>query len=861
MKNNKFLFLVILASVGCSKSKNYPTLLSQLEKKSFVEEQVVSREVAAAPVEQCLKDRFTVDMLKAEVNELEKKFSSGTKVTGKWKHLNLADLPIPQANFLTKYGNQLGDLNNPNAYDYSHCSDVPCVFNTIYEKPDNQAGYVHYLWYLRMGHLLGASNKVHGSISQTKPGVYNGKNFSVSAFLYRDNEIFAYWRLMKMLKAPHTELGNLKEIFRVPQGEFFDTDKNQSYGGSHTCGLAYSTGYVIMQDLCLGVNSNWEGGSFYDSVLHELTHQVDYHQGRAKGETYRSDDQDYLEVSKFNLKEYKDANGATIRQWEHRPGIKLVTNYAGTSPAENFAETIANYRVQGTLTKSMVTPEHYAYTGKNYYLSKDFDKKNMIDGWLISEGPLLNQLIFKAVGECSNTSKPTASTYFNKTDFEIVVLPSMLNCLGSKIPDISRDVRIKLKANEMEGCQILAEYNIRTEWEPSLKPAIIKIANKYLKQLQTDKAYFARVQKFIENIPNRDMANEAYLTCLDKPTEEQCYNESVKKLALANLIPLNLPESQIEDLAELYLNGHPIEGTRAYLLSYYKSFVLSHGEQIEQDAADMYAKCLSAPLNDDVPPSGRHFSIGDGYMVSSIYNCLNTEFPDTAKLIVRNLAVGDMKVQHPKEEVILFEQVVPELKKSLEMIYNKKRAAEAIEVAAFIESDAGKVRTGIVSDFSWVKDVLSSEKIQKDCRKQALDLINFELKYQTRGDAFGALADSSCSSITESSQYNTWLDDSKSEFASKSVSGLEKSIVEFATVKAASCLTQYPIDTNLNRIKFKKDREACLVDAWPAIEANALKEFEKDPIVVKFHVDVEAVKSQLEANRRRLQIRVFKENF
>ena len=861
MKNNKFLFLVLLASVGCSKSKDYPTLFSQLEKKSVIDEQVVAREVAAAPVEQCLKDRFTVDMLKAEVKELEKKFSSGTKVTGKWKHLNLADLPIPQANFLSKYGNQLGDLNNPDAYDYSHCSDVPCVFNTIYEKPDNQAGYVHYLWYLRMGHLLGASNKVHGATSQTKPGVYNGKNFAVSAYLYRDREIFAYWRLMKMLKAPHTELGDLKEIFRVPQGEYFDSDKNKSPTGSHTCGLAYSTGYVIMQDLCMTVDSNWEGGSFYDSVLHELTHQVDYHQGRKKGEAYRSDDQDYLDVSKFYLKEYKDAKGETVRQWDHKPGIKLVTSYAGTSPAENFAETIANYRVEGTLTKSMVTDEHYTYTGKNYFFSKDFEKKNMINGWLLSEGPLLNQLIFKAVGECSNSSKVTASTYFKKTDFDIVVLPSMLNCLGSKIPDISRDVRIKLKANEMEGCQILTEYNIRTEWEPALKPAIVKIANKYLKELQTDKAYFARVQKFIDNIPKRDMANEAFLSCLDKATEDQCYKESVTKLALANLETLNLPESQTQDLAELYLNGHPIEDTRAYLLSYYKSFVLSHGEQIEQDASDMYAKCLSAPLNDDVPPSGRHFSIGDGYMVSSIYNCINTDFPETAKLIVRNLAVGEMKVQHPKEEVILYEQVVPELKKSLEMIYNKKRAAEAKEVAAFIASDEGKIRNSVVNDFSWVKDVLSTEKIQKDCRKQALDSISFELKYQTRGDAFGALADTACNSITESSQYTKWLDDSKSDFAAKSVSGLEKTIVEIATAKAATCLTQFPVDTNLNRIKFKKEREACLVDAWPSIEASALKEFEKDPIVVKFHVDVEAVKSQLEGNRRRLQIRVIKENF
>lgn len=832
----------------------------------MVQDQVVSRDVAAGPEELCLKDRFTTDMLKAEVLELEKKFSSGTKVTGKWKHLNLADLPIPQANFLNKFGNNLGDLNNPDAYDYSACSDVPCVINTIYGKPNNQAGYVHYLWYLRMGHLLGASNKVYGALAPAKPGLYNGKIFPVSAYLYREKEIYAFWRLMKMLKAPHTTLGELKEIFRVPQGESFDftveeRKKGGGSGGGETCGLAYSNGWIILQDLCLTVYDSWEDGNFYDSVLHEITHQVDYHEGRKKGETYRSDDADYLAVSKFELKEYKDANGVTVRQWQHKPGIKLVTSYAGTSPAENFAETIAHFRTNGTVAKTMITPEHWDFTSKNYFFDKNFEKRNLINGWLETEGGLLSQLVFKAVGECSASSKPTASTYFKKTDFDIVVVPSMLNCLGTKMADLSRDVRIKIKGNELDGCQVLSDYNVRTEWEPALKPVVVKLAQKYLKELQSDKAYFARVQKFIEAIPNRDMANEAFLGCFDKATEEKCYEESVQRIALVELDKLNLPESQNRDLAELYLASHPVEDTRSYLTSYYQSFVSSHGEQIEQDAADLYAKCLALPVSDDAPPSGKHFSIGEGYMVSSIYNCINSEFPDTAKLIVRNLAVGDMKVQHPKEEVLLYEQVVPLLKGSLEAIYQKKKAVEAKAVTKFISDDEGGLRESILGDFSWVKDVLSTEKITKDCRKEALGKISFELRYQTRGDAFGALADSACKSVTESSQYNSWLENSKSVFASKSVEGLEKTVVELANVKAKACLVQFPVDTNLNRIKFKKEREACLVDAWPSIEASALKQFESDPIVVKFHIDVEAVKTQLDGNRRRLQLRVIKENF
>lgn len=864
MKNNKYLFLVLLAMAGCSKSKDYPTLLTQLEKRSVNDEQIVSREIAADPVEQCLSDKFSTDVVKAEVKELEKKFASGTKVTGKWKHLNLADLPIPQANFLKTYGNNLGDLNNPDAFDYSGCKDVPCIFNVIYQKPNNPAGYVHYLWYLRMGHLLGASNKVYDSIVN-KNGFYNDKTFPVSAYLYRENEIYAFWRLMKMLKAPHTTLGDLKEIFRVPQGESFDFEvakrKAGNGGGGEACGLAFSNGYIILQDLCLTVYGNKDEGYFYDAVLHELTHQVDYAQGRKKGEAYRSDDQDYLDISKFQLNEYKDNSGKTIRQWTHKPGIKLVSNYAGTSPAENFAETIANFRVDGTVTKSMISSEHWDFTSKNYYFDQNFEKQNLINGWLKTEAPLLSQLVFKAVGECAAATKATASTYFKKTDFVIPVLPSMMNCLGTKAVDISRDMRIKIKGTELDGCKILTDYNGRTEWDPALKPVMIQLMNKYLKELQSDKAYFARVQKFIESIPKRDIANEAFLSCLEPETEQSCYEESVVRLALADLAALSLPEAQEKDLSELYLAGHPIDDTKAYLLSYYRSFVSSHTEQINLEASDVYAKCTATPPNDDAPPSGKYFTISDGYMASSIYNCLNSEFPDTAKLIVRNLAVGEMKVQHPKEEVILYEQVLPELKKSLDAIYLKKKTAEAKAVAAYIESDEGKIRKTVVGDFKWVKDVLNNDNVVKDCRSEALGQIDFPLSYQTKGAAFGSLADSACRGISDSGEYNQWLEDSKSEFADKSVDSLEMKIVELATVKARACLAQYPTDTSLNRIKFKKDREACLIGEWPAVEAQAIKAFESDPIVVKFGVNVDGVKTQLDVNRRRLQIRVIKENF
>ena len=855
MKKNNLLILLALLSVSCSKSQDYPTLLSHLEKNA-ADDKSLARRFAAIPTDKCMKDIFSVDILKAEIKELEKKQASGTKVTGKWKHFNLEDLPIPQANFLKTYGKSLGDLNNKDAFDYSSCKDVPCVFNKIYAKPESVAGHVHYLWYLKMGNYLAANNDVYGgSYREIVPGTYNGKPFAVSAYLWSEDELYAFWRLMRMMNAPHTELSSLSVVQRVPRGEYF------GFMSSMTCGLAWSHGIVTLQDGCLGVGTDAYPGTFYESVLHELSHQVDYHEGRKLKKSYRSDSQDYLDLAKFFLKEYKDESGKTVRQWEHKPGIKLVSSYAGTSPAENFAETIAYFRVDGSLTKGNISDEHWDFTSKNYFFDKKFQKSDLIQGWLVNQKSIMSQLAFEAVGSCSKATQVFASTYFVKTDFESPLLPSMLNCLGAKAIEVSRDVQSRIKAKDPDGCRVLTEYNKKAEWDPGFKSGLVSLMNKYLKELQADKTYFAKVQAFHDEIPNRTIANNAFLACSDSETEEACYQEGMLKLVLKKIAPLNLPETHANDLAQLYAENHSLSDTRQYLIGYYKSFVASHKAQIDTEAIDIWAKCEALPLSDETPPKGTYFTIGDGYMVSSIFNCLNSDFPDASKSIVRNLAVGEIKVQHPKEEQILNQEVVPELQKSLLAIYLKKRDKENSLALEYVENDKGSLRKQMLSDFVWVKDVLNADNLKKDCQKLAMGKVVFPLSYQLRSLVFSSLVQESCKDVQLAPEYNSWLEESKSVFASKSVDGLEKRIVVLATAQAKACVSQYPVDSSLNRVKFKKERDACLLGEWPKLEEVALKEFASDPLVVKFQVALNAVKTQLETNRRRLQLRVIKENF
>jgi hypothetical protein len=69
------------------------------------------------------------------------------------------------------------------------------------------------------------------------------------------------------------------------------------------------------------------------------------------------------------------------------------------------------------------------------------------------------------------------------------------------------------------------------------------------------------------------------------------------------------------------------------------------------------------------------------------------------------------------------------------------------------------------------------------------------------------------------------------------------------------------VDSAVNKIRFRKERESCLINQWSELESNVLNDVLSDPLVIKFQVSSAELKSKLDLNRRRLQLRLMKEYF
>lgn len=855
-KINLIPLLILGMAVSCTR-KQPETLITKWNNK-VAKESSFDRVIASSSLkqQQCFKDIFDVQTLKKEVAELEKKYAGGEKVTGTWKHIDLSTLPIPQANFLKTYGGKIGDLKNPESIDYSGCEDVPCIYNRVYKKDNHVAGYVHYIWYLKLGHMLSADNMVPDQNSKTA-GIYNGKEIPLSGYLYNDTELFGLWRLSHLLRVPYTNLSYLKETQRIPRGE------NVEGRPGGVCGVASSAGWVVLNDGCLTVyGQRLDTGYLYQAVTHELAHHVDFESGRGTREFYRSHKKDYLDLIGMWIEEY-ERDGKQVREWKIKTTANLVSSYAGTLPQENFAETMSLFRVDGELVKRKVISDHYKFVSDNFYESKNFENETLIKNWIGSYKADMEREVLRAVIDCSTESSGSKkSTFFGISDFKYRPSPNSMNCLSSRMEDLTTTLMNKVALFEAEGCGVLTDKTYQAKWASSLKVHLKDILNRYLEEVQVDKDYIARIQDFYSDVEDRTLANESYVSCYKEVNEVACYEETLLSKIKERVTKLKVSPSQEKDLIDLYVSIHPYSAVSSEVKTSYKTFVSSNLEKIRYETDDLWRSCRTGPQNDDLPPKGSIFQVAEGYMVSSLFNCINSSAPDTIKRAVRSLDVDGAKLQNTKEEMVLIDEVKPHVVSMLKEKFEQESMREFNEIRIFIEGEDGSIRSRLISDFSWVRNVIDGKELQKNCESEATRMISFEPLFHIKRKVFSELVNGKiCAGISSTPEYKKWVSESQDMFKEMVAKDLEGMLYVAGEERARECLSKYPITNSVSKIKFRNDREACLTNNWGEVERKVLDQLKSNPYVEKFKFSLDEFKTELAGNARRTQLKLIKEHF
>ena len=182
------------------------------------------------------------------------------------------------------------------------------------------------------------------------------------------------------------------------------------------------------------------------------------------------------------------------------------------------------------------------------------------------------------------------------------------------------------------------------------------------------------------------------------------------------------------------------------------------------------------------------------------------------------------------------------------------------EMLTIAATEVPPIKTKLESDFSWAK-VASKEIFVADCAVKAQSFIDSSFRYHEAPDFYKTALKNLCEGVETSEPYRAWIQTQGAGLEEKVFAQVIFEIETKADLKAQSCLSDFPMDNQLNRLRYKRQRESCLVNSWEDLEAAALKVAAADPLVQKVGLSMDSIASKVALERRRLQLKLIKKYF
>jgi hypothetical protein len=796
-----------------------------------------------APV--CGEDTFTVENVRREVRRLEAaKDDVNARLSGTWKHLNLRDLPIPQALFLNRLGLEFGDLNRPAETNVSHCRDVPCVINAVYRSADGIEGWVIYGWWLRMGNVISFKNQVHNQLGA--PGTYHGATYPLVDWLFTRQELYGYWRLLRMLPAEFSMLTALREIQRLPGTATFETRP------ANICGLAYTVGYVVMQNACLGFGVNRDTGSFYEKVIHELSHQIDFHRGRAARRTYFSHEDPWKSEGAWSVKEI--LNTATNRyQIAWTPSLdpsRFVNRYALTNPQEHFAETISYFRVDGQTTAEKVPESTYALVRSSLYEGADYHREGLNAQFMAIARLRSTPKVILMVMNCLEVpTAPEGTLPLPAEDFPVTLTDELRACLGHQQQVIAAAALDSVRREHVDGCYRLGRDDRRAKFEASFRDWLKQETRDTLHHALESRDYFIRLSAYEEQLFRELRPVNLFVNCHSQRPAEECYARGVTGY-IQTMISTDVEnaDGMREELEKRYLRTHSFDSARAETQRLYQDFVMSKHALLSATVKAHWQNCSEAIGSESEAPVNGLFSIAHHWMPPAQFNCLNRGLQGKVQEITTAL-LSSASDESISERSLVAGIVLTEFLSELGQLFRLSRVAEETAIQVVLQRNGG-LRSFLASDFNWLVQDAGSQ--QEKCELTAIAHVNHGWRYHQVSD-LRVKVRPICAELITSPDLLAWLRSHPRVHEQMVLNDYVRRIEVESERRARMCLTLHPSDSYFNRLAVRSRRGECYERDWESFERLAWSESIK---LARFPLAADAAeRARLRGGRRHREIK------
>jgi hypothetical protein len=828
------------------------------------------------PGGRCLRDRVGVEALRTEVTKREAGARRVTAVLGTWR----AEVPAPQAAMLAVQSGRW--FQPPASLDLSGCTEVVCVLNRLAGLPDaDTLGLKIYGWYLRTGYVLGST----ADVSEIEVSATQGR--APREFIFTPSELTAFWRLSFMIPESMKSMSQLTVLHRLPQGEVVSdwmdedcpgfpgkdrlilrTEANRLLSACRTGGAGASAsrsgdlavwtcgdagfqgsrygnpGFIRLSDRCLdlGSDSRRLEGFFWTGVTHEMAHRLDYSIGAASAGSLRiearSQSDEWKALSGWAIRETRGPDGRVLsRAWESDPTREgFVRSYAGTSPAEDWADSIAYARFdpQVLLQKA---PGKAEYLRQNVFGGRSFTQEGLISEYRTRAVQAVRASLLEGVQECfatgggaSPSSEDAAVTL--EGAWTTVLTAEVSRCIATQMGSRFAAAFDELRATEWEACDLLTpsqEAAFRSEGVTALLPDLERIVSQ-----QAQVAEVLRASRELhERLSAQTDKREAFLRCQLEDDPRTCFSQAMAArfdLVVGDLVSRLGPTVETE--RRIFLTAQSYESAQEGVLGFYRQ--LFAGFEPERDRLVQRLAETCGSVAPEGPLVVTPFSGGTRYVAPGLLSCLNAGVPGIYAGIHRHilepygLTLSSEAALRFVERALFESGTLERLQAWVEREAERERTALDGTLGVSV---AGLVQGLETGDLAWIRAQNSVGAVRAGCAERLAERAlekarELNPRFEAPESLAGRLSVLACERFVQSPSVQSQLAAvleaerrAREEAWRLALGDLEGRVEAALVTRGADCRRQYPQRNSSARTQ----RARCLRDHWRTAKSEALR--------------------------------------
>lgn len=655
----------------------------------------------------CLKDNFNITFFKKEIFKLESELNLSVDKRGSFAHLNYSDLPAASILFLEQFSQKstdkffedkkhfqknikkesFGELGA--VYDFSSCTDIPCLINVVYKSPEGISGYFTYYWYLKMGHLLSFDNLIQGQKSDQGSVYYKDAKHKFEDYLWKEQEFHDFFVAQHYMPESFVNLSNLRVVERTPSIMGIENI------GPLTAGVASSAGYIIFRkgESSYGTYSN-QGATVF-GIVHEYAHIYEYLY-QINNKEYLSNTKKWLDTKKWKKLFFNRKDGSSTYQWKSDDRIdSFVSRYASSSPAEHFAESIRYYSLDPQLFYSKSTPSEFSII-KEVFGELEFDSKKIKEKLSLD----LKMNLIKDIREIEINCKSLSN-----------------NCIQEKTQIALKSHIEILKESDYFACQAFEDSEVENDVIDYASANVSSFIQKW-----KPKDY-----KITEDL-KAEVGFLYYLECSSDDDTKSCYNEKISSYLSTFLSDEN---TQIEnDLIELFKSKNNFTQIQSKVYKKYSNALVVLAPYYMEEVQSIMLECKSVAEKSNEAYLSGDFSSGEIFIKPSVINCINQSDLVNRVLQASNseFPVGDVELNY------LSKLLKAKIQQTLSQTFLNQAQIEKISTLNVIESGEASVTNKIIFNLDWVRPYDDKIKLMASCISKLRGENSLKLVYHLEKD-------------------------------------------------------------------------------------------------------------------------------